>query len=181
MPSVNVDMLKQLLDDFQEKEALAAEAVNNHQQQIQELEARIGSCRERLNVVAADRERVLAIMQRWVAGTAAAEPSVPTALAPTPSKARDIFGGPVKAAGGGGKAAKAAAAKIQDVPEVKAEPISEPSPAPLPAEAPIALTDSDEAVQPAEEIAEAQPESVAKEESGDTVKSINDALRGLFS
>src|SRR4030095_17258236 len=65
MPSINLEMLKQLLDDFAEKEALSTEQIAACEQQIFELEALIAKSRERLELVAHDRERVLAMKDRY--------------------------------------------------------------------------------------------------------------------
>src|SRR5262249_50456772 len=65
MPSMNPEMLKQLLDEFTEQHELSNEEIAACEQQILELEALIVKSRERLEQVAHDRERVLVMLERY--------------------------------------------------------------------------------------------------------------------
>ncbi len=64
MPSE--EMLKQLLDEFVEKEALINEELKVVSEQILELENRLGQCNERLKLVSVDRQKVLSMKERYV-------------------------------------------------------------------------------------------------------------------
>lgn len=62
------EMLKKLLDEFVEKEALVTEELNVIAEQIQELEMRLDKCRARLGTIGTDRQRVLQIKERYAGG-----------------------------------------------------------------------------------------------------------------
>ena len=66
--SINPEMLKQLLEEFNEKEALNAAEINVVEQQILELEQKIIDCKTKLETVAVDREKVTQMMARHTAG-----------------------------------------------------------------------------------------------------------------
>ena len=95
MPSA--DMLKNLLDDFVEKEQLVSEELKVITEQIGELEARLERCRVRLGTIGSDRVRVMEIKQRYAGGPfyqrqvggafegAPAKPSLPPIATPTPA------------------------------------------------------------------------------------------------
>jgi hypothetical protein len=68
MSSINPEMLKQLLSEFEEKEAVCLEEINAITEQITELEKRIVSSKERLGSVAKDREKIGAMKQRYAEG-----------------------------------------------------------------------------------------------------------------
>jgi len=145
VPSVNIEVLKQTLDHFAEQEAMAESEIQQSEEKIVELEARIVECHERLKTVELDRDHVMEIMQRY-ASKSTTSPE---------SKA------PVKAE----KPAAAAASKAQQSTSTStAKPIKEP---------PKAASKT----QPAAEDKKAEG---ATGEDDDTVKNINDALRGLF-
>ncbi len=65
MSSINVDMLKQLLDDFLAKEQLTGQEITATEQKINELKVQIESCQQKLFVVAQDREKIAQMMQRY--------------------------------------------------------------------------------------------------------------------
>jgi hypothetical protein len=62
------DMLKKLLDEFVEKEALVSEELKVVTEQIEELEMRLEKCRMRLGSIGTDRNRVMEIKQRYSGG-----------------------------------------------------------------------------------------------------------------
>ncbi len=66
--SINPEMLKQLLEEFNEKEALNTAEISVVEQQIVEMEQRIIDVKAKLLVVAADREKVTQMMTRHTAG-----------------------------------------------------------------------------------------------------------------
>lgn len=149
MPNVNIDVLKQTLDHFAEQEALAEGEIQQAEEKIVELEARIVDCHERLKTVESDRDHVMEIMQRYASkATGSPEAKAPAKTEKTESK----------------PAATASKAQ-QQTSTGTAKPIKEP---------PKAATKS----QPAAE--EKKAEEPAAEGDDDTVKNINDALRGLF-
>jgi hypothetical protein len=59
------DMLKKLLDEFDEKEAHNREEINAINEQIAELERRIISSRRKLESVGTDREKVRQMLSRY--------------------------------------------------------------------------------------------------------------------
>lgn len=60
-----LESLKNTMEDLQEQQAVIEEEINVIGQQIQDLEERIQTCRFRLGVVAEDKERVLAMKDRY--------------------------------------------------------------------------------------------------------------------
>ncbi len=68
MSSINPEMLKQLLSEFEEKQAVCREEINEITNQISELEQRIESSKERLVSVARDREKIGLMKQRYQDG-----------------------------------------------------------------------------------------------------------------
>lgn len=86
MPSL--EMLKKLLDEFTEKEAQNREEMIVINEQVAELEKRIEASKKRLTGVAADRERVKAMMAHyasWGLAPAGSEKAAP----PAPTKGRE--------------------------------------------------------------------------------------------
>jgi len=65
---MNLEMMKQLLQEFAEKEALTTEEIKAIQQQSQELELRIQKCRARLEKVSQDKHKIDEMRTRY-AGT----------------------------------------------------------------------------------------------------------------
>lgn len=92
MPSE--EMLKKLLEEFAEKEALANEELKYVNEQIMQLEAKLEDCRRRLSTIGGDREKVLSMRTRYLEGVfenlpraaVAQVPQVPvsTPVAPAP-------------------------------------------------------------------------------------------------
>lgn len=145
MPSVNPEVLKQTLEHFAEQEALAEAEIQQSEEKIVELEARIVECSERLKTVEVDRDHVMEIMKRY----ASKSTTSPESKAPAKPE----------------KAAPAASKAQQSASTGTAKPIKEP---------PKAAAKS----QPATE--DKKADEAASGEDDDTVKNINDALRGLF-
>jgi hypothetical protein len=84
----SLEMLKKLLDEFVEKEALVNEELTVITEQIEEMESRLEKCRVRLGTIGADRTRVIEIKQRYSGGefyqreqvvTPVAQPVMPVA------------------------------------------------------------------------------------------------------
>src|SRR5947207_965018 len=65
MASINTDVMKQLLDEFSEKQALCSEEINAIEQQIIELQQRIPMLHEKLSVVSQDRTKIEEMMNRY--------------------------------------------------------------------------------------------------------------------
>ncbi|MCC7528509.1 MAG: hypothetical protein IT342_08305, partial [Candidatus Melainabacteria bacterium] len=91
--SINPEMLKQLLEEFNEKEALNAAEIGVVEQQILEMEQRIIDVKAKLLVVAADKDKVTQMISRhtqggdWTLpgdGTTLQTPSATPAFAQTP-------------------------------------------------------------------------------------------------
>lgn len=68
MPDMNPELLKQLLAEFEEKQAVTTEEINEIEKQIEELRARIELSRDRLKEVERDREKVGAMKARYAEG-----------------------------------------------------------------------------------------------------------------
>lgn len=68
MSSINPEMLKQLLSEFEEKQAVCVEEINAITEQITELEKRITDSKERLSSVARDKEKIVLMKQRYAEG-----------------------------------------------------------------------------------------------------------------
>src|SRR5258706_183632 len=82
--TINVEMLKQLLEEFEEKEAVCREELNVIGQQIVDLENRIVSSKEKLKTVAVDADKVTSMMSRYAGIPPSPMPSgaVPPPLPP---------------------------------------------------------------------------------------------------
>lgn len=68
MPDMNPELLKQLLAEFEEKQAVTTEEINEIEKQIEELRARIELSRDRLKEVERDRDKVGAMKARYAQG-----------------------------------------------------------------------------------------------------------------
>ena len=66
--AINPEMLKQLLEEFEEKQAVTAEEINEIERQIGELEQRIEESKVRLTEVAKDREKISMMKDRYASG-----------------------------------------------------------------------------------------------------------------
>jgi hypothetical protein len=190
----SLEMLKKLLDEFAEKEAHTREEINVVTQQIVELEQRAESARTRQLGIAGDRDRLNEMKGHYAGGAiarrAAAGGGVPlpvqtpqaipaAAMPPAPPQQAAPPPPPAPAPAAVEAPPKPNRFDLLDLfspnegtpePVIEQQPAAQPAPQPAPAAAP----------QPAPAApAAAAPES-PKEEEDDTVKSINDALRGLF-
>lgn len=205
MSTINVEVMKQLLQEFENNEALTTEEIKVVNEQIDELSGRIGGCRERLKLISEDKQKIAAMMVRY-----ASDGSL-VSIQPASSKAAS----PVNLSSSlDSESREGEALQNQaDVPQENEVPLNEAGQTPVPlrpeATAQAARTvDADQqkttgghplfqavaaAFSPAsqtavsvekektqEKKANSQPSSAAEEDKDDTVKSINDALRGLF-
>ncbi|MBK9769608.1 MAG: hypothetical protein IPP57_02050 [Candidatus Obscuribacter sp.] len=110
MVAINPEMLRELLDEFTEKEAVTREEINIITSQIEELELRIESNKEKLASLVRDKEKVNSMQERYLQGnwpkvykteespsdgaapaavsqTADVAPAAPAVSAPTPEPA----------------------------------------------------------------------------------------------
>jgi len=62
------EMLKKLLEEFDDKEAQAREEINIVNLRVEELEKRIGSSRQRLEKISVDRGKIGEMMERYMSG-----------------------------------------------------------------------------------------------------------------
>jgi len=69
MSGINVEMLKQLLQEFEEKETVITAEVKIVEQQISELENRAQSCQERLGAINADKSKLGEMTTRYSQST----------------------------------------------------------------------------------------------------------------
>jgi hypothetical protein len=185
----SLEMLKKLLDEFAEKEAHTREEINVVTQQIAELEQRAESARTRQLGISGDRDKLNEMKAHYAGGAIARRAAAGGGGVPLPVQTPQAM--PVAA-----------------MPPAPPQPVAPPPPPPSPAQAaveappkpnrfdlldlfspnegaPEPVVEQQPAAQPAPPPAPqpapaaAAPES-PKEEEDDTVKSINDALRGLF-
>jgi hypothetical protein len=68
MPTINLEMMKQLLQEFSEKEALTTEEINVIEKEITTLEERAKTCHSRLQNLDLDKEKLHAMKERYVSG-----------------------------------------------------------------------------------------------------------------
>ncbi len=161
MATINVEMMQQLLHEFSEKEALTGEEIKVIEQQVLELEARITVCRDRLQFLNEDKDRLAAMMSRYVDGIN--PPAQSLAVKGTSSKLKSVARLPDKQAGQTYARTTSTGQKIP------------------------AVSEKNSLIEDLEPIAE---EESRKDEAGskdagsaggdDAIKSINDALKGLF-
>lgn len=84
------EMLKKLLDEFVEKEALVTEELKVIAEQIEELESRLEKCRARLGTIGTDRRRVLDIKQRYAGGVFYERSEQPQPAQPQPVQPQPV-------------------------------------------------------------------------------------------
>jgi hypothetical protein len=225
--TINLEMMKQLLQEFAEKEALTNEEIKVVEEQRLELEGRIRKCQDRLRLVSEDKVKISEMMKRYVGAGAlngARSVSAPAPMqnrapvTPVPSEAPQPRPGRRAADASANMQPQAAPAPAPlPVPEPAfraPEPVAPPPPAASAALSPSHFFDEPPAPPPAPEPqpfasaqdlvgslanaapaeqppapppVEAPPAAVSNEPGAadepapdDTVKSINDALRGLF-
>ena len=195
----SLEMLKKLLDEFAEKEAHTVEEINVVNQQIADLETRVATARTRQAGIAGDRERLNEMKAHYAGGAItrserAPAPggvplpmqtpqpiSAPPASVMPPAPPQQIVApppapAPVAAAVETPKPNRFDLLDLFSPNENTPEPVVEQQAAPQPAPPPAPVPAPPPAPAPAPVAAAESP----KEEEDDTVKSINDALRGLF-
>lgn len=151
MVAINPEMLRELLDEFTEKEAVTREEINIITSQIEELELRIESNKEKLASLVRDKEKVNSMQERYLQGN---WPKV-YKTEETPAN------GAAPAAASQHSETAPAPAPVAPAPTSEPVPapgpaVSEPSPAPAPV-APVAV----EPPPPAPEIVpESEPKAV---------------------
>ncbi len=173
MPTINVEVLKQLLQEFSEKEALTTEEIGVIEQEVANLEKRIEQCRAKLQNLGEDKEKLAAIRERYTSGAVMPRIGIKeSTIPPLPKTATTKPASEV--------ASKAVATKATEeepaITEIEA-PAKESELDIKPAKTKPAKTPAPE---PAGESEENISEEASSKESGDTIKSINDALKGLF-
>ncbi len=184
MPTVNVEMMKQLLHEFTEKEALTGEEIKAIEQQVAELNERIGVCHNKLKNLNEDRERLAAMMGRYVGGKVAApsnigminEPQRPRSLASTPAKSLSVQP-PAKT--------ENKTTDIADKEEQSGQSVA-PQKADSSAQQELVAASNKDKEEKVEVMDLSESKAADKDkpaESGggdDAIKSINEALKGLF-
>ena len=200
MSTINLDVMKQLLQEFVEKDALASEEIKVVQQEIEELETRIKTCHDKLKVVSEDKQQINAMLQRYAHGagsinlqsalSSSVSRSIPSGVAaespaqPSPPAVQPVAATNLAQALSDSRptqsqkhetTGKSASGKLLEGILAGATPANESAPANAPAAA-----SEKPAEPPAPEDSGAKPDEAAEEPSDDAVKSINDALRGLF-
>ncbi|MBN9395849.1 MAG: hypothetical protein J0H83_11450 [Candidatus Melainabacteria bacterium] len=68
MVAINPEMLRELLAEFTEKEAVNREEINVINQQLEELDKRIDANKKKLEGLSRDREKILAMKERYLSG-----------------------------------------------------------------------------------------------------------------
>ena len=68
MVAINPEMLRELLAEFTEKEAVNREEINVINQQLEELDKRIDTNKKKLEGLSRDREKILAMKERYLSG-----------------------------------------------------------------------------------------------------------------
>jgi len=201
MSTIDLEVMKQLIHEFEEKEALITEEVHVVQQQIDELKQRVNNCQAKLTVVNQDKEKIAAMYKRYANGLimpANASPSNITIYPESNPTSREAEPAGQTAP----HAEQATVARLTDIAENKiaSKPISV-APAKVKKSAGKAAPQISKqvvegwgetetlTVQPEkqttepllEELTDSQAAKPDNEPASDeTVKSINEALRGLF-
>lgn len=93
---MNLEMMKQLLAEFSEKEALTTEEIKAIQQQSVELEARIQKCRAKLKTVSGDKIKIEEMRQRYAVLTNGQKRSENTVGVTRPSAPPPVQAAPVQ-------------------------------------------------------------------------------------
>jgi chromosome segregation ATPase len=157
MPTINVEMMQQILQEFTEKEALTGEEIKVIEQQVLELETRITVCRDRLQNLNEDKDRLTAMMSRYVGKSSALPSKASSSKLKAMPKLSDRPQSPVAAS--------------RNILESSAEPES------------ASKSSVIEDLEPSTE-GDSSPNEAQGNDSAaggdDAIKSINDALKGLF-
>jgi hypothetical protein len=217
----NADTFKKLLEEMATKESLYAEELKVIEQEIEQLESRIITCRERLGTVGDDKGTVNSIAERYTKevlelGKIALDFSIPlrksvvsTASNPEPAvKESPKTNGKSTAKAQNGSKSKAEEVTTAKT-DVKSSGVSKPEAKPEPKVQEAAKTEVKAEAKPqpkaeakdeekadsktdegfildlssGEEAGKDKPseeENQSGESEDETIKSINDALRGLF-
>jgi hypothetical protein len=188
MPTINLEMMKQLLQEFSEKEALTTEEINVIESEIVNLEQRIEFCRNKLKNLGADKEKLISMQQRYASSNSPAitknkppkaTPKQPISqskpnIAQTPAHDKEEHFAPESVAG--------LTPSVESQKPKQAPPNVGPTPTPTAPISSLGTILQEANRQPEEsnqEEANADQEGTPTE-GGDTIKSINDALKGLF-
>jgi len=181
MVAINPEMLRELLEEFTEKEEVTREEMNAINQQIAELEKRIESSKVKLAGLNRDREKIDLMRERYLSGNwklqlsnmsaaASSSPATPTAepaAAPQPAAASPAPASPSSHAEG--RAARRAAREAASQPTVSdsnAASVETSGSTSTPADAPVAESVAAPVSSPApvaapEQVAPTVPEPVA--------------------
>ena len=183
MVAINPEMLRELLDEFTEKEEVTREEMNAINQQIAELEKRIESSKEKLAGLNKDREKIDLMRERYLSGnwnlqlsnmavSAAAANSAPVASsvsapAPAPMASPAPTPTPTPSSHAEGRAARRAAREASSQPAAS-EATDSSSPEPVtqePEPVAVAVTEvAPESIPELEPIAEVLPEPEPQQE-----------------
>lgn len=125
MVAINPEMLRELLAEFTEKEAVNREEINVINQQLEELDKRIDANKKKLEGLSRDREKILAMKERYLSGN---WPNVSRA-----AMAQAASNAPVAPVS---RVEPAPAPVVQVAPDLSAAPSPAPAPASVPAQAP---------------------------------------------
>jgi len=158
MPTINVEIMQQLLQEFAEKEALTGEEIKVIEQQVLELETRITVCRDRLQNLNEDKDRLATMISRYVGAGSSL---------------------PLKGSSGKPKAMPKLADRYQSAVERNA-PSPTAGPTPNAPEKNSIIEDLEPTPQDDSSQNKTDSED-ATTDKDDTNKTITDALRGLFS
>lgn len=174
MVAINPEMLRELLEEFTEKEEVTREEMNAINQQIAELEKRIESSKVKLAGLNRDREKIDLMRERYLSGnwklqlsnmsSAASSPASPTAepaAAPQPAAATPASAPASPSSHAEGRAARRAAREAASQPagsDSNAASVETSGSTTTPAEAPVAESVVAPVSSPA---AAAAPEPVA--------------------
>ncbi len=173
MVAINPEMLRELLEEFTEKEEVTREEMNAINQQIAELEKRIESSKVKLAGLNRDREKIDLMRERYLSGNwklqlsnmspaASSSPATPTAeAAAAPQPAASPAPTPASSSHAEGRAARRAAREAASQPAVSDSNAASVETSPsttTPAEAPVAESVSAPVSSP---VSAAAPEPVA--------------------
>ena len=195
MATINLEILKQLLEEFSEKDALASAEIGVIEQEVINLEGRIETCRAKLKNLSEDKEKLAAIQERYSGGkfdapsvkelrtdvnkriTSSASVSQSMAISQSISKSMESKTEPMVEHTGEEKAT------IGQSSEPATGSVRAKGHKPGKQEESDLLPEAEETTPESKAEPEnkvEQPDTASNQGSGDTIKSINDALKGLF-
>ena len=180
MPTINLEMMKQLLEEFSEKEALTTEEINVIGKEIVSLEQRVGICRNKLQNLGADKEKLTAMKERYISGK-----FPPPIRAPLPITAQESNIHSNGVAGISEPLPTPDSIGSIDTSGLTHNPQTGPEESTAKSEPEVQANTANpvnqpEYVQIEEESAKTSKESDHNKEGSEPIKSINDALKGLF-